>query len=77
LYNKIPFFSLKRPHTFNILILGLAPHVYKLERWAIHLFLFCNWGSKEVLPVDGLPNGPKKIDDGRINMALSKKRKQL
>jgi len=38
----------------------------------IHLFLFCNWGSKEVLPL-GSAQCSKKIAVGPMNMALSKK----
>jgi hypothetical protein len=49
-------------------------HVYKLKRWALsgmHLFLFCNWGSKEVLPCRSAQCS-KKNDDGPMDMTFSK-----
>ncbi len=37
-----------------------------------HLFLFCNWGSKEVLLLGGMPKVPKELLMGQsINMANS------
>ncbi len=53
--------------------------VYKLKRspiGGIYLHLFCNWGSKEVLPLGECAQFSKNFVDGLMNMALSKTQKK-
>jgi hypothetical protein len=53
-------------------------HIYKLQKMKFkgaHLFLFCNWGSKEVLLL-GACSMFQKNAGGPINMAPFKKKKK-
>ncbi len=73
--------SLRRSQEhLNFIPYGLPfnSHVRNLKRWAVgkcNLFLFCNWGSKEVLSIGWVLNLPKTFADGPMNMALLKKNK--
>jgi hypothetical protein len=43
----------------------------KVKCKGAHLFLFCGWGSKEVLPL-GRAQWSKRFVDGPMDIALSK-----
>ncbi len=47
--------------------------MYKVKGKGAHLFLFCDWGSKEVPPF-GSAQCSKRFVDGPMDMALSKKK---
>jgi hypothetical protein len=53
-------------------------HVYNLKRWAKeeYIFLYFATRSEKVLPL-GSAQCFKKIDDGPLNMAPSKRKKKL
>jgi hypothetical protein len=40
----------------------------KFQCCVVYLFLLCNWESKEVLLLGGMPTASKKIADGPINV---------
>ncbi len=84
----LPFFfnvflscSLEVPKLFSKAF-PKAPQFYPIwftqrqdRYWRIHLFLFSNWGSKEVLPL-GTTLCSKIIADGPMKVALSKKERK-
>jgi len=54
-------------------------HAYKLKRWAIwstFFYIFATGCPKRCF-YWGVPNAPKKLGDGPINMAPSKKEKKF
>jgi len=74
-FNVFPSMFPIAPWFYCIWFAQSSTLLYKLHYREIRLFLFCNWGSKEVLPL-GSAQYSKKVIDGPMNMALAKKKKK-